>query len=90
LKVDRGRAAVGVAELALGDVQRHALAASPSACAWRSWCGALLRLRPEPAPRSQVAAAALPLWRASWATRMTMKWLLAALGYVALVGSLGS
>jgi hypothetical protein len=37
-----------MAELALDDVQRHALPASSSACAWRSWCGANRRLTPAP------------------------------------------
>ena len=46
LQVDRGRAEVGVPELALSDVEPDALAASSSACPWRSWCGANRRLSP--------------------------------------------
>jgi hypothetical protein len=43
LEVERGRAEVGVAELALDDVERQA---SSSAWAWRSWCGAKRRRTP--------------------------------------------
>jgi hypothetical protein len=50
LQVDRGGAEIGMAELALDDVERDASRASSSACAWRSWCGAKRRLtRGEPA-----------------------------------------
>jgi hypothetical protein len=46
LEVDRGDVEVGVAELALDDDQRHALAGLPDRRAWRSWCGAKHRLAP--------------------------------------------
>jgi hypothetical protein len=39
-EVDRGRAEVDVAELALDDVSSTPSRASSSACAWRSWWGA--------------------------------------------------
>jgi hypothetical protein len=46
LQVDGGDAEVGVAELALDDVERDAFAAISTAWAWRSWCGAKRRRTP--------------------------------------------
>lgn len=46
LQVDRGGAEVGVAELALDDVERDALTGEFERMPWRSWCGAKRRLTP--------------------------------------------